>query len=196
MAVDQALTAAPHDASKQDSWLFTYGALLETPPFDPVDRQIVACRGWRRAFCLSDPRLRGAPEHSGLILGLVEGDQCVGVAWRLAAQTIREDLKRVMAAEMKLPLYGASWLPIQSPKGRTTALALVSDRSGMFFEPHLDEERIVERIAASSGPEGTNADYLREIVAALDRAGVADLYLNRLWRGVCRTLAGRRERTS
>src|SRR3954462_13694300 len=99
--------------------------MLEDPPFDPVDRQIVACLGWRRAFCLSDPKLRGTPEHPGLTLGLVEGYQCVGVAWRLAVQTVKDDLSRVRAAEMKLPFYRAAWLPIQSPNGRTTALALV-----------------------------------------------------------------------
>jgi cation transport protein ChaC len=188
--VAQALAAAPHDASRRDSWLFTYGAMLETPPFNPVDRQVVACLGWRRAFCLSDPKLRGTPEHPGLSLGLLKGDQCVGVAWRLAAQTVRDDLRRVMDAEMRLSFYDAGWLPIQSPKGRTTALALVSDPLGIFLEPHLGEERIIERIATSCGPQGTNADYLRDVVAALDRAGVADLYLNRLWLGVCKMLAG------
>lgn len=178
--MDQALAAAAHDVSRQDSWLFTYGAMLEAPPFDPVDRQIVACPGWRRAFCLSDPKLRGTPEYPGLTLGLVKGDQCVGVAWRLAAQTIRRDLGRVFAAELKLPFYRAAWLPIRSPNGQATALTLVADTAGPLFEPHLSDGQVVHRIAASRGPEGANADYLHEVVSALDRAGVADLYLNRL----------------
>jgi cation transport protein ChaC len=180
IAVDQVLAAAAHDASRQDSWLFTYGAMLEAPPFDPVDRQIVACPGWRRAFCLSDPKLRGTPEHPGLTLGLVKGDQCVGVAWRLAAQTVRQDLGRVFAAELKLPFYRAAWLPIRSPNGHAIALALVADTSGPLFEPHLSDGQIARRVAASRGPEGANADYLHEVVSALDRAGVADLHLSRL----------------
>jgi glutathione-specific gamma-glutamylcyclotransferase len=181
IAVDQALAVAAHDVSRQDSWLFTYGAMLEDPPFDPVDRQIVACLGWRRAFCLSDPKLRGTPQHPGLTLGLVKSDQCVGVAWRLPAQTVRRDLSQVFAAELKLPFYSAAWLPIRSPNGHATALALVADTAGPLFEPHLSNGEVARRIAACRGPKGANADYLHDVVSALDRAGVADLYLNRLW---------------
>jgi glutathione-specific gamma-glutamylcyclotransferase len=178
--VDQALAVAPHDVTGQDSWLFTYGAMLEEPPFDPVDSEIVACVGWRRAFCLSDPKLRGTPEHPGLTLGLVKGAQCVGVAWRLAAQSVRRDLAGVFAAELKLPFYRAAWLPIRSPNGNTTALTLVADPASPLFEPHLSDAQIAQRIVDSRGPAGTNAGYLHEVVSALDRAGVADLYLNRL----------------
>jgi len=181
IAVEQALAAAPHDVAGRDVWLFTYGAMLEDPPFKAIDWQTVACLGWRREFCLSDPELRGTAAHPGLALGLVEGGQCVGVAWRLAAQTVRTDLARVLAAELRLPAYAAAWLPIHAPQGYTTALVLVADAASPLFEPYLAEDEVVKRVAVSSGQAGANAAYLRDAVNGLDRAGVADLYLNRLW---------------
>lgn len=182
--VEEALAAAPAHLAKRDIWLFTYGAMLEDPPFTPVDQVTIVCEGWRRAFCISDPKFRGDAEHPGLTLGLVAGHHCVGVAWRVLAQTAEQDLARVFAIEMQLPRYRAQWAPIRNARGHDTALVLTADTTDPDFQPHLSDAEIVGRIATSTGPHGANAEYLDKVVAALDRRGVADLYLNRLWAGV------------
>src|SRR4051812_9099652 len=93
--LDQALAKAPHDLATVDTWFFAYGAMLEDPPFRPIAEEVVVCQGWSRRFCLTDTLVRGTPEDPGVVLGLVAGDQCAGVAWRLLAQTARADLERV-----------------------------------------------------------------------------------------------------
>lgn len=180
--LDQALARAPHDLATVDTWLFTYGAMLEDPPFSPVSEEVVACEGWSRRFCLSDPLLRGTAEEPGVVLGLVAGDQCAGVAWRLLAQTVRADLARVFEAELQLPFYKAAWARVTSTRGEASALVLIADDTSPLFQPTLTRREVIERLGRSRGEAGTNAQYLENVVAALDHRGVPDLDLTRLLR--------------
>lgn len=180
--LDQALARAPHDIATVDTWFFAYGAMLESPPFRPVSDEIVVCEGWSRRFCLSDPLLRGTADEPGVVLGLVAGDQCAGVAWRLLAQTVRADLGRVFEAELRLPFYKAVWARVTSSRGEAFALVLIADETSPLFQPTLTRREIIERLGRSRGEAGTNAQYLEDVVAALDHRGIPDLDLTRLLR--------------
>lgn len=180
--LDQALARAPHDIGAADTWLFTYGAMLEDPPFRPVSDEVVVCEGWSRRFCLSDPLLRGAPDRPGVVLGLVAGERCAGVAWRLLAQTAHADLVRVFEAELRLPFYKTTWARVRSSRGETFALVLIADETSPLFQPALTQREIIERLALSRGEAGTNVQYLEEVVAALGHRGIPDLGLSRLLR--------------
>jgi len=180
--LDQALAQAPHDVARSDTWLFAYGAMLEAPPFRPVSDEVVVCEGWSRRFCLSDPLLHGTAEKPGVVLGLVAGDRCAGVAWRLLAQTARADLARVFEAELRLPFYKTTWARVTSSRGEAFALALIADETSPLFQPTLTRREIIERLGTGAGEAGINAQYLENVVAALDRRGVPDLDLTRLLR--------------
>lgn len=180
--LDQALARAPHDVARADTWLFAYGAMLEAPPFHPVSDEVVVCEGWSRRFCLSDPLLRGTAEKPGVVLGLVAGDRCAGVAWRLLAQTARADLARVFEAELRLSFYRTAWARVTSSRGEAFALVLIADETSPLFQPTLTRREIIDRLERSRGEAGTNAQYLESVVAALDHRGVPDLDLTRLLR--------------
>jgi cation transport protein ChaC len=180
--LDQALAQAPHDVTRVDTWLFAYGAMLEAPPFQPVSDEVVVCEGWRRDFCLADPLMRGTPEQPGAMLGLLAGGHCTGVAWRLLAQPVRNDLITVVDNELRLPFYRLGWARVRSNRGETFALILRADEASPLFQPNLMREEVLDRLAACRGEAGANADYLAEVVAALGRRGIPDLELSRLLR--------------
>jgi cation transport protein ChaC len=180
--LDEALARAPHDVTRVDTWFFTYGAMLETPPFTPVEDEVVVCEGWRRDFCLADTLLRGTAERPGAVLGLLAGGTCTGVAWRLLAQRAREDLIKVFEDELRLPFYRAGWTRVRSPRGETFALILRADEESPLFQPTLSRDDLLDRLAGSHGEAGPNAAYLENVVAALNRRGVPDLELSRLLR--------------
>lgn len=176
-----ALAAAPHDIDREDSWLFVYGSMLETPPFKAADRRVAVMDGLARGFCLADPLLRGTEAQPGLTLGLEAGPRCVGLAWRLSHQSARQDVAAFWHGEMELPLYLAQWRTIVlGAAGQVPALVLVADPAGPLFEHALAPEAIVTRIATCAGSKGSNADYLFEAADGLARAGIPDPDLERL----------------
>jgi len=180
--LDQALARAPHDVATVDTWFFAYGAMLEEPPFKPVSDEVVVCEGWSRRFCLSDPLLRGTADQPGVVLGLVAGDRCAGVAWRLLAQTARADLARVFEAELRLPFYRTTWARVTSSRGEAFALVLIADETSPLFAPTLARREVLDRLRTGHGEAGPNVQYLEEVVASLDHRGIPDLDLNRLLR--------------
>lgn len=183
--LDHALAGAPHNLATVDTWFFAYGTMLDAPPFRPIDDEVVVCKGWSRRFCLSDPLLRGTAEKPGAVLGLVAGDQCAGVAWRLLAQTARADLSRVFEDELPLPFHKTTWARVTSPRGQAFALVLIANESSPLFQPTLTRSEIVERLGHSRGEAGTNRQYLEDVIAALDHRGIPDLDLIRLLREAC-----------
>lgn len=179
-SLERALAAAPHDPTRSDSWLLVYGSMLAEPPFSPKDRRPAILEGWERAFCLADPKMRGTPQRPGISLGLVPGQRCQGLAYRLSAPTVREDLWRVWQREMAQPFYIPCWLPAWTPLGPVTALTFCTALDSPLYEPALSEAALLERLATCEGESGSNAEYLETTVRQLAEAGIPDAGLARL----------------
>ncbi len=192
-SLDRALTAAPHDVTRSDSWLLVYGSMLEEPPFSPEEQRSATLEGWERVFCLADPKMRGTERRPGLSLGLVRGHRCRGLAYRLAARTVREDLRRVWEREMLLPFYLPCWLEAQTPRGVITALTFCTDPDGPLYEPSLSEPSMIERLATCEGENGSNAEYLDTTVRQLAEVGLPDTGLDHLRERVHAARAARLE---
>jgi glutathione-specific gamma-glutamylcyclotransferase len=179
-SLGQALAAAPRDSARSGTWLLVYGSMLKEPPFTPEAQRHAVLEGWERVFCLADPKMRGTPQHPGLSLGLVRGPQCTGVAYRLAAHSLRDDLKGVWQREMVLPFYTACWLQAQTPQGPVPVLTFCTDLHGPLYEPSLSEAERLERLATCGGENGSNAAYLEETVQQLEEVGIPDARLAQL----------------
>ncbi|SEU35540.1 gamma-glutamylcyclotransferase [Stigmatella erecta] len=183
-SLDQALAAAPRDTARSGAWLFVYGSLLKEPPFSPEEQRHAVLEGWERVFCLADPKMRGTPRHPGLSLGLIRGHRCAGVAYRLSARTLREDLKGVWQREMVLPFYAACWLQALTQQGPIRVLTFCTDLHGPLYEPSLSELAMLERLATCAGENGSNAAYLEQTVQQLAEVGIPDEGLAQLARRV------------
>ncbi|MET0402516.1 MAG: gamma-glutamylcyclotransferase [Cystobacter sp.] len=173
-SLGRALEAAPHDARREDSWLLVYGSMLDDPPFHAKEQRPATLEGWERLLCLADPKMRGTERRPGLSLGLVRGGHCRGLAYRLSASTVREDLERVWRREMVLPFYVPCWLQVHTPGGVLHALTFCTDLDGPLFEGAVEEAALLERLATCEGENGSNADYLETTVRQLKQVGIPD----------------------
>jgi cation transport protein ChaC len=177
--VDRTLAEAPDRA---EFWLFAYGSLIWKPSFRFQERRIATLRGWHRSFCLKSTRWRGTPEHPGLILALRPGGQCRGVAYRLRAGTLREDVETTFRRELGVkPLnQRPRWVRVTTAEGNLRALAFAADPAGRSYVGELDGERTAAMIARAVGVWGSCAEYLYETISHLEELGIRDRALWRL----------------
>jgi cation transport protein ChaC len=174
-----------------DIWLFAYGSLMWRPACLDEERRPALLRGHHRQFCLWVRRFRGTPERPGLMLALERGGQCRGLALRLRARTMEQDLDKVLRREiiMKPSAYLPRWLKINTAAGPLTALGFVINRDCPRYTGRLAESKVAEILAGAVGHIGSGAEYLMHTVAHLEELGLRDRLLWRLQRLVAKELA-------
>ncbi|MCF8480267.1 MAG: gamma-glutamylcyclotransferase [Rhodospirillum sp.] len=169
---------ASHDGD--DVWVFAYGSLIWNPAFHFEERRVGMVRGWHRRFCLSTVMGRGTPECPGLVLGLDRGGACRGVAYRVAAAKVREELSVVWRREMVTAAYRPRWGKVDLGHRRVPAILFTINRDDPHYAPGLDERTVAERMATAVGALGPAADYLFKTEEALSREGILDVSLERV----------------
>lgn len=165
----------------RDLWLFAYGSMLWNPTVHYVQACTVKVQGWHRSFCLRSTFGRGSPERPGLMLAIEAGGECDGLAYRLAAATVRDELHLLWQREMVTGVYQARWLDGRLADGSNVALiAFVVDAKCHNYEPPGDEAHQAARIAQAAGMLGSNRDYLIRTAEYLRHHGLSDPYIDRL----------------
>lgn len=164
-----------------DLWLFAYGSMLWNPTVHYVESRCVRVSGWRRSFCLRSAAGRGSAEHPGLMLGIEPGGECEGLAYRLAAGQVRNELYLLWQREMVTGSYQARWLKARCRADSEVELvAFVIDPAGSYYEGGLPEVEQARRIHKAAGLLGSNRDYLLRTRFHLRRHGIHDDYIERL----------------
>lgn len=177
-ALDTALSAMPASIDvAAGPWVFGYGSLIWQPEFRVVEQRIGRVRGWHRRFCLLQRRFRGSADHPGLVLALVAGGVCNGVAFRLPSGSLRDVLMPVWRREMRGNGYRARWVPVETASGMVQALTFVANPGCDRYTGRLDEPAIADLIASANGGLGPSAEYLRRTVLACAELGIHDRHL-------------------
>jgi cation transport protein ChaC len=174
----QSILASPH--RQPDVWLFGYGSLIWNPVLSYAERRPATVHGYHRSFCLWSRINRGTPDCPGLVLALSRGGRCTGVAYRLPPREAELDLRLLWRREMLLGSYEPRWVQASGPDGRFRALAFVINVHSSGYAGKLDDEAVIDRLAAGCGKLGTGLDYLRQTIAGLEKSGIRDPYLLRL----------------
>ena len=187
-SLDAALAARPSG----DAWLFAYGSLIWNPTVHSVERRAVHVFGWHRAFCLSVCAGRGSPEVPGLVLALDQGGECGGVAYRIEAATLRDELEILWRREMVSGSYLPAWVDIFDATDRTlrigSALAFTIDPADERYAGRLPSHEVVQILATASGFLGSAADYLFRTCEGLHASGIPDPELDALAQTVRKAL--------
>lgn len=164
--------------------IFAYGSLIWKTPFEPVARRRVVARGWHRQFCMRLRSFRGTPEAPGLMMTLMSGGRCVGLALEVAQGAERDVFDLLARREFPFveTMADRRWLTLDSDEGPLCALVFWAGPKGPGIQRGLPLEEAAARIARACGPAGSNAEYLRNTVASLEAHGIHDRNLWRLQR--------------
>ena len=161
-------------------WVFAFGSLIWNPAFDFVERRTARIHGFHRQFCLWARAGRGSPERPGLMLSLVSGGSCTGVAYRLAGREAATELDVLWRREMATMAYRPVWTVARTSKGPEPAIAFSANREHERYVPGLEDRAVARYLATGAGPMGRCCDYLFDTVAHLRQLGIRDRRLEAL----------------
>ena len=167
-------------AADGDVWIFAYGSLIWNPLFPVAEERVARIHGFHRSFCIWSRIGRGLPDRPGLVLGLDRGGNCRGVALRLEAQHVRDELALVWRREMVTGAYRPSWVKAVTDHGVVDAIAFVADRKAPAYAGGLAEADVARVLRTGAGFLGTCSEYLAQTAAGLAARGIRDEGLERL----------------
>lgn len=167
-------------------WVFAYGSLLWNPCVEVAERAMARLYGFHRDFQLKLTYARGSPDAPGMMLGLVPGGSCRGVALRVVADDLEQELMMVWRREMLTGVYKPRWVDLHTDdsRHRTRAIAFVVDPTHRGFCGRLGDDAVIELLATGRGVIGSSADYLINTVEHLEASGIHDRRLCALRRAV------------
>ena len=165
-------------------WVFGYGSLMWNPGFAAPETSPARLQGWHRAFCIYSEHYRGTPKKPGLILGLLPGGACLGLAHRLPRDRYEEVRRYLIVREIDNDgVYQEVVRPIHLADGRTVpALVYLAYRTHRQFAGKLSIARSAKLVRQGRGATGSNLDYLKNTLAHLRELKMRDDSLEKLAR--------------
>jgi cation transport protein ChaC len=158
-------------------WVFGYGSLMWNPAIHVDESLPGTIKGFERSFCMRLMFGRGMPDNPGLMLCLVPGGSCAGIAHRIAPGHVESESRILWMREMLSGAYIPTWVDIDLGTRHVRGVTFVINQSHPRYLPGLAPDEKAARIAKAEGHLGTNRDYLFRTVAALEGAGLKDRYI-------------------
>lgn len=155
-------------------WLFGYGSLIYLVDFPYLEAQPATIRGWSRRFWQGSHDHRGTPENPGRVVTLIEeaGATCGGMAYLVEAAVF----KQLDVREQNGYLRFATEMTFADGV-HETGLVYIATPDNEAYLGAASELDIARHIAASTGPSGSNSDYLLELARALRELGLEDRHV-------------------
>lgn len=151
------------------------------PGFHHLESQPARLFGFSRRLCLWSIHYRGTPEKPGLVVGLIPGGSCHGMAFRIDESCRKETLNYLHDREMTNDAYRPLVKRIHLEDGRkVAALTFVSRREHNQFASSISESRIINIVKGAKGPMGSNIDYVINTASHLKEVGIHDSQLFRI----------------
>ena len=157
-------------------FIFAYGSLIWKPTFEPVARRRAVARGWHRQFCMQIRGHRGTPEAPGLMMALMSGGRCVGLALEVATGAERRVLEDLCRRELPFveTLGERRWLRLDTAEGPLRGLVFWAGPTGPSIRRSLPLPVAAAQMARACGPRGSTAEYLHNTVRSFQEHGIRD----------------------
>ncbi len=138
------------------------------PDFPYVERRPAMLWGWHRAHALISTVAWGSVDRPGLILTLLRGGTCLGMAFRVAPGNWRRTRAYLRLREVA---YRHVCVGVDTPNGKINALTFTADPSNGRYIGKQPIERGALMVAQGKGGKGTSRDYLVGTIAAIQAMG-------------------------
>ncbi len=161
-------------------WVFAYGSLMWDPGFAYVDKVPARLRNWHRAMCIWTTLARGTLAYPGLGLGLLPGNYCDGILFKIAPENMDEALKQLWEREMWTDVYRPSWFDIDTADANATAITFTANSQSIQFADRLSPQDTASYIAQAVGERGSCIEYLNNTIAELRHLNIEEPQLQRL----------------
>ena len=169
-------------APDEDVWVFGYGSLVWNPGFHFVESRVAHLHGWHRSFCFWSRMGRGSPERPGLMMGLMPGGTCRGIAYRIARSQADTEVRALFMREMMGTAYRTRWVNVttEHEHGPVRAITFTANKAHATFCGRLPIEETARYVATGRGKIGCSRDYLDNTVRHLEALGIHDRGLKKL----------------
>jgi len=141
------------------------------PGFPYQNRRRALLRGYRRAYAMFSTRNRGNSERPGLVLSLIPGGVCEGIAYQVAAEHWETAIAYLDQREGLDRAHKRVWVPVQWPENARSmaqpALTYLPLSSYPNYIPCLPPGRQAELVARGVGSTGSSLEYLNLLMKEL-----------------------------
>lgn len=162
-----------------DLWVFGYGSLIWNPGFDYVERRKARLMGWTRRLCVWSHVYRGTPAAPGLVFGLGEGGECVGVAYRVEASEREETIDYLRRRELVTNVYHEIEATAELENGdQVVVLTYVVNVAHEQYAGAPSREETLRIVSRSHGKSGANVDYVCNTREELTKLAIVDADLD------------------
>lgn len=160
-------------ADSSELWIFGYGSLIWNPALEYEAERRCRIQNYQKKFCFWTTLGRGSVEQPGLMMGLVEGGECNGVAYRIDIEKAPHELDILFRREMLSFVYKPIWVEASCVDTGISfnTLTFVVDPESERYAGKLTQAETVHSIATAVGPLGRNCDYLFQLSDRLHELG-------------------------
>ncbi len=165
--------------AQHDCWVFGYASLIWRQEFAVAEQHRARVHGWHRSLRMRSNVNRGNPATPGLVFALLRGGSCQGVVYRLHANDLEAELRRLWKREMPTGVYDARVLTCHTTRGPVAALAFTLPSRSPACLPRMQDAELLHIFRNARGRFGSTLDYLVRTAQALRAEGVHDAEIER-----------------
>ena len=162
-------------ANNNTTWVFGYGSLIYKIDFPYLKREPASIVGWTRRFWQGSHDHRGTPNAPGRVVTLIPspGEVCHGMAY-LVDHHVFEHLDH---REKNGYDRFAVRLVMEKTEQMVDGLTYVAAVDNHAYLGPVPLPELAAHISRSSGPSGSNTDYLLQLARALRQLGAHDPHI-------------------
>ena len=162
----------PTAAHSEQTWVFGYGSLIYKVDFPYLERQPASILGWERRFWQGSHDHRGTPCAPGRVVTLIPSATavCRGMAYLIDHAVFEHLDPREKNGYERHPVS----VSLEVTDEQVDGLIYVAAKDNHAYLGPADIEEVASHISRSSGPSGSNTDYVLQLARALRQLGEHD----------------------